>query len=71
MAKNLKESAVKLEKCTEIEKQILRIEANPEHVLGGLKAWNSGRTTELKPVVAKRLKALQKRLDQITDNFVA
>ena len=71
MAKNPKESTLKLEECTEIEKEILRIEANPYNVIGGLKAWNSGRTTELKPTVAKRLKALQKRLDQITDNFEA
>lgn len=69
MAKNVKESAAKLEAALEIEKQILRIEANPDNVIGGLKAWNSGRTTELKPAVAKRLKELQKRLDQITDTF--
>jgi hypothetical protein len=55
----------------EIEKEILRIESNPSNVIGGLSAWNSGRTTELKPAVAKRLKALQKRLDQITATFEA
>jgi hypothetical protein len=61
--------AAKLEECAEIEKEILRIEANPDN--GGLKAWNSGRTTELKPAVAKRLKALQERLDKLTDTFDA
>jgi hypothetical protein len=61
----------KIKECAEIEKEILRIEANPDNVIGGMKAWNSGRTTELKPAVAKRLKALQKRLDQITDTFEA
>jgi hypothetical protein len=64
-------AAAKLEECAEIEKEILRIETNPSNVIGGLKAWNSGRTTELKPAVAKRLKALQKRLDQITATFEA
>ena len=59
------------EQIAELEKQISIIEANPYNVIGGLKAWTSGRTTELRPVVAKRLKALQKRLDLITDTFEA
>jgi len=51
----------------EIEKQIARIETNPDNVIGGEKAFNSGMKTELKPSIQKKRDNLNKQLDQLLD----
>ena len=45
----------KLERIAELNKSILRIERDYTNVIGGLKTWDSGRTTELKPSAQKKI----------------
>jgi hypothetical protein len=54
-----------------LEAEILRIEHNPESVIGGLKAWNSGNKTHLKPSVQRTLDRLNKELDALLDQCEA
>ena len=54
-------------KIAEIEKQILKMENNPNNVIGGLKSWNSGYEIEYKPAIAKKLQKLNKELDKLLD----
>jgi len=54
-----------------LEAEILRIEHSPENVIGGLKAWNSGNKTFLKPSVQRTLNRLNKELDALLDQCEA
>lgn len=54
-----------------LEMQILRLEHNPDNVIGGLKAWNSGLTTYLKPSAQRTLDRLNKELDALLDQCEA
>jgi len=54
-----------------LKTQILRIEHNPDNVIGGLKAWNSGLTTYLKPSAQRTLDRLNKELDALLDQCEA
>lgn len=52
----------------EIELQIFKIENDPSNVVGGLKAWNSGRQTVLTKTAQKKLDALNSKLDKLLDD---
>jgi len=54
-----------------LETQILRLEHNPDNVIGGLKAWNSGLTTYLKPSAQHTLDRLNKELDALLNQCEA
>jgi hypothetical protein len=61
----------KVEQIKLLEMQILRLEHNPDNVIGGLKAWNSGLTTYLKPSAQRTLDRLNKELDALLDQCEA
>ena len=61
----------RLERIAELNKSILRIEHDYTNVVGGLKAWDSGRETELKPAAKKKLEKLTRELDQLTDEIIS
>jgi hypothetical protein len=48
------------DECYEL---IDKIQRDYRNVVGGMKAWNSGRTTELTPAAKKKIAALEKRID--------
>lgn len=54
-----------------IELEIARIEHNPDSVIGGLKAWNSGKQTFLKPSAQRTLDKLNAQLDALLDQCEA
>jgi hypothetical protein len=60
-----------VEKIILLEAEIFRIENNPESVIGGLKAWNSGHKTQLKPNAQRTLDRLNKELDALLDQCEA
>ena len=60
----------KLERIAELNKSILRIERDYTNAIGGLKAWDSGRTTELKPSAQKKIDKLTKELDKLQDEII-
>ena len=60
----------RLERIAELNKSILRIERDYTNVIGGLKAWDSGRTTELKPSAQKKIDKLTKELDKLQDEII-
>ena len=60
----------KLERIAELNKSILRIERDYTNVIGGLKTWDSGRTTELKPSAQKKIDKLTKELDKLQDEII-
>ena len=49
----------------------MRLENNPDNVVGGLKAWNSGLTTYLKPSAQRTLDRLNAQLDALLDQCEA
>jgi hypothetical protein len=49
------------------EAALMRIEHNPDNYAGGLKAYNSGRQTYLKPAAQKKHDKLTQQLDQLYD----
>ena len=53
------------------EAAMLRLEHNPDNYIGGLKAYNSGRQTFLKPAAQKKLDKLSRQLDQLLDQCEA
>lgn len=59
------------EQIKSLEAQILRLEHNPDNVAGGLKAWNSGLTTHLKPAAQRTLDKLNAQLDKLLDQCEA
>lgn len=61
----------KVEQIKKLELEIARIEHNPESVIGGLKAWNSGKQTFFKPSVQRALDRLNKELDALLDQCEA
>jgi hypothetical protein len=60
-----------VEKIQALEAEIIRIEHNPDNVIGGLKAWNSGLTTYLKPKAQRTLDSLNAQLDALFDQCEA
>lgn len=50
-----------------IESQILRLENNPDNVVGGIKAWNSGYEIQYKKSIESKLAKLNKQLDKLYD----
>jgi hypothetical protein len=54
-----------------LEAQALRIERNPDNIVGGLKAWNSGRATQLKPAAQRKLDKINAQLDALFDQCEA
>ncbi len=66
-AKNFKLSA--LNTYDECEDAIHAIENEPANIVGGLKAWCSGYTTELKQGAKNKIAAIQAKLDrhELTD----
>jgi hypothetical protein len=61
----------RLERIEELNKSILRIEHDYTNIIGGLKAWNSGYTTELKPAAQKKLDKLTRELDQLQNEIIS
>lgn len=61
----------RLARIAELEKQIARIENNPDNVVGGVIAFMSGAKTTLKAAPQKKLKALNKELDKLLDQAEA
>ena len=59
------------EQVRELEASIARIEHNPDNVVGGLKAWNSGKQTFLKPSAQRTLDKLNAQLDALLDQCEA
>ena len=59
------------ERIAELNKSILRIEHDYTNIIGGLKAWDSGRQTELKPAAQKKLDKLTRELDKLQDEITA
>lgn len=53
------------------EAAMLRLEHNPDNYQGGLKAYNSGRQTFLKPAAQKKLDKLSRQLDSLLDQCEA
>lgn len=43
------------------------IESHPDNVVGGLKAWDSGQATELKPAAQKKIAQLEARMSKIAE----
>jgi ribosomal protein L24 len=62
------DEASKVKRIKELEKEILRIEHNPDYVVGGMKAWSSGAQTFLKPAIQKKLDKLNSQLDSLLDD---
>ena len=60
----------RLERIAELNKSILRIEHDYTNVIGGLKAWDSGRETFLKPSAQKKLNRLITELDKLQDEII-
>jgi hypothetical protein len=54
-----------------LEAEIIRLENNPDNVIGGLRAWNSGRKTYLKPAAQRKVDLLNKKLDALLDQCEA
>jgi hypothetical protein len=50
-----------------IEAEIIKIENDPSQVNGGLRAWNSGRKTQLKLSAQRKIDKLNKRLESLYD----
>jgi len=51
----------------QVEREILRLEMNPDNVEGGAKAFHSGNRTTLKPAAQRKLDQLNKKLDDLLD----
>jgi transcription antitermination factor NusG len=64
----MESSPSKVDRIKAIEKEILRIEHNPDYVVGGMKAWSSGAQTFLKPMVQKKLDKLNDELESLLDD---
>jgi hypothetical protein len=58
----------KVEMINDIERQILAIEMNDRNIIGGAKAFHSGAQTFLKPAAAKKVAALNAKLDKLLDS---
>ena len=58
-----------IERINEMERQVIRLTSNPDNVCGGLKAWESGRTTYLKPRIQQRVDKLEKEIRTLTDKI--
>ena len=58
------------EKIAELNRSILRIQHDYTQVIGGLKAWDSGRETVLKPSAQKKLDRLIAELDKLQDEII-
>lgn len=59
------------EQIQALEMQAQRIENNPDNIIGGLSAWNSGYRTELKPAAQRKLDKINKQLDALYDQCEA
>jgi exonuclease VII small subunit len=59
------------EQIAALEQTIARLENNPDNVIGGLKAWNSGMQTTLKPAAQRKLDKLNAELDTLYDQCEA
>ena len=60
-----------IDQIRQAEAAMLRLEHNPDNYIGGLKAYNSGRQTFLKPAAQKKLDKLSRQLDQLLDQCEA
>jgi outer membrane protein OmpA-like peptidoglycan-associated protein len=54
-----------------LEHQAFSIERNPANIIGGLKAWNSGDKTTLKPAAQRKLDKINEQLDALLDQCEA
>lgn len=54
-----------------LEHQAFSIERNPANIIGGLKAWNSGGKTTLKPAAQRKLDKINAELDALLDQCEA
>lgn len=54
-----------------LEHQAFSIERNPANIVGGLKAWDSGRQTTLKPAAQRKLDKINAQLEALLDQCEA
>lgn len=59
------------EQIQALEALAARLENNPDNIVGGLKAWNSGHATQLKPAAQRKLDKINEELDALFDQCEA
>jgi hypothetical protein len=59
------------EQIQALEHQAFSIEHNADNIVGGLKAWNSGGQTHLKPAAQRKLDKINAQLDALLDQCEA
>jgi hypothetical protein len=52
-----------MERINELEAAALRIQHNPDNIIGGLKAYNAGYETHLKPAAQRKLNQINREMD--------
>lgn len=58
---------MKLETSSECLAAIRKIEMNSSNVIGGHKAFFSGRTTELTPAAKRKIEAIERKMEKLAD----
>lgn len=59
------------EQIQALEAQAFAIERNPANIVGGVKAYDSGRQTFLKPTAQRKLDKINQQLDALFDQCEA
>lgn len=57
----------RMDRINELEDAALRIQRNPDNIIGGLKAFNSGYETHLKPAAQRKLDKINSEMDVLLD----
>lgn len=57
----------RMDRINELEAAALRIQRNPDNIIGGLKAFNSGYETHLKPAAQRKLDKINSEMGILLD----